>query len=243
MIVLCGGLVINEGLHQDGTRMDKLPQAYGVKQATVQGVFKGGHKNGAGTLVGEGKEIAADQGEEDGRNIAVDDMGETKGQGTDQEHGLFAGEEGAVATEQEGAIKEFLGIDGQQGIKDEDRQPDSSLVAGIIKKVFRLDRRNRDQGDEGQGEKSRDNAFSVVSQGKQIAEGGTREIFVAPEIPGGKEAASDDKRKRMCSAKTDGKQNGKDKKDTDKLCGQQCPGELMRRMSDSNMRRIHRITS
>lgn len=85
--------------------MNKLAKAYGVKQAAVQGVFKGGDKNGAGTLVGEGEEVAADQGEEDSRNIAIDDMGETKGQGADKEHGLLAGEEGTVAAEEEGAIK------------------------------------------------------------------------------------------------------------------------------------------
>jgi len=85
--------------------MNKLPQTNGIQQTSVQGMFQRDDKNGSGVLIGDGKEITTKQGEKHGWNIAVYDVGKTKGYGADKGHRVLAGKKRMVTTKEKSPVK------------------------------------------------------------------------------------------------------------------------------------------
>jgi hypothetical protein len=197
--------------------MNKLPKTDGIEQTPIEGMFQGNDKNGSGVLIGDGKEIPAYEGEKHGGNIAVNDMGKTEGEGADQGHRVLAGKKGMVAAKEKGPIKQFLGIHGKQGIKNDDCQPEGGLVAGVIKEGLGFGQGNGGDGYQTDGEKGKQNTFCVLAQSEKIAKGFSRKSFVTKEIKDGKDGAGHDKGEGMGSPDADRKKDGQDEKDTDKL--------------------------
>jgi hypothetical protein len=73
--------------------------------------------------VGESEEETADNAKNYGQPVAKDDVDETKGASACEEHSPARTKERLVTMEEEGAIEEFLGVNGQQWVKKHDQGP------------------------------------------------------------------------------------------------------------------------
>ena len=103
--------------------VEELAKADGENEVTKESVIDTGKKEGAGVLVGEGEEEAADNTKNYGHPVAEDDVDEAKGAGACEKHSPARTEKRLVAMEEKGAIEEFLRVNGQERVKKHDQSP------------------------------------------------------------------------------------------------------------------------
>jgi hypothetical protein len=103
--------------------VEELAEADGEDEVAEKGVIDAGQEERAGMLVGEGEQESADDAESHGKPVAEDDVNEAEGKGAREKHGPAGTEERSITMTKEGAVEQFLGINGEKWIEEHDQGP------------------------------------------------------------------------------------------------------------------------
>jgi len=123
--------------------VEKPAQADGKDEIAEDGVVQTGQEQRTGVLVGKRKQETPDNAEDYGQPIAENDVQEPESKGAGQNHSHAAAKKRLVTMEEEGAVDEFLRINGNQGVEEHDQGPETGST--FYKGEQELGRKNADR--------------------------------------------------------------------------------------------------
>lgn len=157
---------VDEGLNGlCGAVVEEPAEAGGEDELAVEGVFEAGEAEASGALPGVGEEEAGDEGQEGGEGVEEEGMGPAEEEGVDDEHEASVSEEGAVALQEKGAEKKVLWEDGEEGVKEQDEEPESGPLAGEAEEEAGIQEEGEEAEEEGGGEETKKDAAEMGAGG------------------------------------------------------------------------------
>ncbi len=105
--------------------VEELPQTNREDEVTEQRMVETGKKQRSGVLVGEGKQDPPNDTEEHGQPIAENDVHESESKGTGGNHQQAAAKQRRITVEEESAVDEFLGINGNERVEEHNQGPEA----------------------------------------------------------------------------------------------------------------------
>jgi hypothetical protein len=144
--------------------------------------------------IAEREQDAAGKGEGEGDPVVEEDMHEGESGSADRDHDRGSGmrvegcagetvlQERAVAVEEEGAVDEALGVDGEERIAEHDGRPEARVVAEEDEEERGRVLADQDGDDGGSGEEEGEDLRELPAKGGGVPElaaieGGTRQYF------------------------------------------------------------------
>jgi hypothetical protein len=127
---------------QVGAVVEELAEADGEDEVAEDGMVDASQEEGAGVLVGEREEEAAEDAESNSEPVAEDDVNEAEGKGASEKHGPARAEERSITMKKEGAVEKLLGIGGEKRIEEHDQGPKSRGAFYEGKKKMRSEEAN-----------------------------------------------------------------------------------------------------
>jgi hypothetical protein len=106
-------------------------------------VVETGEKERSGVLVGEGKQDTPDDAEDYGKPIAKNYVHEPESKSAGQNHYDAAAKKRLVTVKEEGAVDQFLGINGNERVEEHDQGPEAG--SALEKGEQELGRKNADR--------------------------------------------------------------------------------------------------
>jgi len=122
--------------------VEELTQTDGKDEIAENCVVETREKERAGVLVGEGKQEAPDDAQDHGEPIAKDYVHESESKGTGSNHQQATAKQRRITVKEEGAVDEFLGIDGNERVEEHDQGPEAGCALQEGKE--QLGRKNAD---------------------------------------------------------------------------------------------------
>jgi hypothetical protein len=105
--------------------VEELTQADRKDEIAKDRVVETGEKQRSGMLVGEGKQETPDDAEDYGKPIAKNNVHEPESKSTSGNHQQAPAKERLVTVKEEGAVDQFLGINGNERVEEHDQGPEA----------------------------------------------------------------------------------------------------------------------
>ena len=142
-------------------------------------MFKGNGKQGARFHIRPGEKIAAEQGEQNGYWVEVNNVSKSKGYSAEMDKISFLTGNMSVTVKKKCTVNELLRIDRKQWIDDHQRQPEREMLSEAVKKLPR--KKNVDYADQCQAyaQKLFHHSGHVLEPVRLVGEDFVTEIIVA----------------------------------------------------------------